>query len=71
MSPGLGRSGRVSPGVAREEKRWAWDMHKVVLIRRQTENFGFYIRGGKEYGFGIFVSGLDRGGHAQRQVRTM
>lgn len=79
LSPGGGR--RVSPGrqgvdsprrndpgTAQEDSRWAWDIHKVILVRRSHDNFGFYIRGGKEYGFGIFVSALDRGGNAERQV---
>ena len=58
----------MSPGTAREETKWAWDIHKFLLIRKQSENFGFYIRGGKEFGFGIYVSGLDKGGYAEKQV---
>ena len=66
--PSPGRNRKISPGTAREETRWAWDIHKVLLTRREGENFGFYIKGGKEHGLGVYVSGLDKGGYAHKHV---
>ncbi|XP_076436125.1 whirlin-like [Babylonia areolata] len=45
------------------------DMHKVFIETRDVNynGFGFNIRGGSEYGLGVYVSSVDEGGPAEIQ----
>ena len=43
-------------------------IRRVYLERCPGVSLGFTVRGGRELGTGIYVSGLDRGGHAELQV---
>lgn len=44
------------------------NLHLIKIYKSEDNNIGFCIRGGLEHGLGVYVSGVDKGSAAGKEI---